>query len=380
VVVWLYVVQIENPEFETSVNSIPVTFENEQILGSLGLMVVSPRDQRVNIRFSGKRQVIGGLNSGNITASVNLKDINYVGEFNLPINLSFPVGNITVIDRNPYNLAIKIENISTVTLNIDVVTTGRPRDGFYARQASAAAKTVDAVGAQSVIETVKSAKVSVDVGGAHESINGDYKIELYDKDGNVIDSPLVKLSSDTVNINCDVEPIKQVDVKVDITGVLNASGYVYRNYTVKPDKLNITGKTEVLDGISSINAGTLDLGGITYTNNTKKFTVVLPDNVTSADGVTEVEVTVQMDALVERVVEVGNIALNNVKDGCQAKLTGDKLSVKVMSADDVSGGDFSASADLSGLDKGAHTVPVTLTPKKQNVSVVGNYTAEVVIE
>ena len=35
ILVWVYVVQVENPEFETSIRSIPIVFENEHVLTCL---------------------------------------------------------------------------------------------------------------------------------------------------------------------------------------------------------------------------------------------------------------------------------------------------------------------------------------------------------
>ena len=384
ILVWVYVVQVENPEFETTIRSIPIVFENEHVLTDHNIMIVSDKKQTVDIRIQGRRQSISGLNADNVYAVVDLKEIQNAGDFNLPVQISFPVDNITVLERRPYSLPVRIEEVGNIQKDIVVDITGSPKSGYFALPTITDQQNVTVSGPESLLKTVSSVKAKIDIDGHKEETAADAKLIAYDKDGREIKSDLLVFSHDSVHITCPIVPVKTVDIKFDVTGTPANADYVLKNVYASPDKIKIAGQQSLLDLVSLINIGTIDLSTVTPYDNKRIFPVTLSEGLVSADGIENVEIVAEFNMLSKKTITLDSFEAVNLPLSLKSRITTQSIDVTVSGSEaDLEGltkDDFTVSVDMKGYVSGKYMVKATITPKKGGVKVEGEYELEVIVE
>ena len=179
--------------------------------------------------------------------------------------------------------------------DIVVDITGSPKSGYFALPTITEQQNVTVSGPESLLKTVKSVKAKIDIDGRKEETTADAKLIAYDKDGREIKSDLLAFSQDSVHITCPIVPVKNVDIKFDVTGTPANADYVLKNVYASPDKIKIAGQQSLLDLVSLINIGIIDLSTVTPYDNKRIFPVTLSEGLVSADGIENVEIIAEFD-------------------------------------------------------------------------------------
>ena len=66
VILWIYVIQVENPNINIAVSNIPIKYINQEIMEGNNLMLVSEMEETVTVTVQGRRKNITGLNADNM--------------------------------------------------------------------------------------------------------------------------------------------------------------------------------------------------------------------------------------------------------------------------------------------------------------------------
>ena len=176
---WLYVVNVVNPEFEATFSNVQVTLEGEGLLEERGLMVTANNNPTVNLRLKGNRSYLVELSNENISAIADVSKITRAGTHYLVYEEMFP-GNIPssaieVQTKNPDTITIVVEDRITKTVDVvmDYGKTNVP-EGFICDKEGIAfgdsGSTVSVTGPRSVVEKIAKAVVSIDLTEQRESI------------------------------------------------------------------------------------------------------------------------------------------------------------------------------------------------------------------
>ena len=120
---WVYVITVDNPEFEETYYDIPVYFQNETALTNRGLMITSENEPKITLRLKGNRSDLINLNESNINIIADLSRIYDTGTQSLSYSISYP-GNvpesaITVMDKSMENITLMVER--RLEKQVDVV-------------------------------------------------------------------------------------------------------------------------------------------------------------------------------------------------------------------------------------------------------------------
>lgn len=105
---WAYVVTVVNPDGDTIISGIPVTFSGQEVLREdQGLIIKGDYDDMVSVHFYGKNTDLKKLEQykDEITAVVDVSKVRSVKEYQLSYQLTLPnavqASAVQVTDRNP---------------------------------------------------------------------------------------------------------------------------------------------------------------------------------------------------------------------------------------------------------------------------------------
>lgn len=372
---WLLVVNIDDPVDTKTFDSIPVTIEHAEVVtqDQRSYQVLDGTDT-VSVTVSATRSVLEKISAENIVATADMREL-YL-ESQIPIEITIPGYEFESATANPRNVQVKIEQNKSDTFPITVTTTGTVRDGYVLGNVQADPERVTVNGPESVIDRISKVVARVNVSGLSEDSSIDAVLTYYDSDNNEISAEQLanNLGTTGVKVNVTLYHTARIPVTVDTSGVTAADGYSISEVTWTPEEIQLAGEEEVLDALESIRipADAVDITSISQrTEQTVDITPYLPEGTRLVD---ENGNNILVTARVAREgtksfdIPVGSITVDNLSDSLTVSGygSGDDLEVHIGGPQEqlnsLQLSDLAVSIDLKDCTKaGDYEVPVTIT-------------------
>lgn len=372
---WLLVVNIDDPVDTKTFDSIPVTIEHAEVVtqDQRSYQVLDGTDT-VSVTVSATRSVLEKISAENIVATADMREL-YL-ESQIPIEITIPGYEFESATANPRNVQVKIEQNKSDTFPITVTTTGTVRDGYVLGNVQADPERVTVNGPESVIDRISKVVAQVNVSGLSEDSSIDAVLTYYDSDNNEISAEQLanNLGTTGVKVNVTLYHTARIPVTVDTSGVTAADGYSISEVTWTPEEIQLAGEEEVLDALEGIRipADAVDITSISQrTEQTVDITPYLPEGTRLVD---ENGNNILVTARVAREgtksfdIPVGSITVDNLSDSLTVSGygSGDDLEVHIGGPQEqlnsLQLSDLAVSIDLKDCTKaGDYEVPVTIT-------------------
>ncbi len=355
--IWIYVITVVSPESQHTFDNVSVQLQSQALLEERGLVITSISHTSVSLQLFGNRTDLVQINSGNIQVFADVSKIYEPGVHDVAYTVSYP-GSIPnsaleIQSRSPGVIQVTVEKKITKKLDISVEYQGVIDDGYLTDDANIqlSPKYVNVSVPQSLYDTVKGAKIIVDLTNRTETISENFAVLLYDTNGNPIVDETV--SCDTMNIHLDlkISQYKQVPILFD---PLYVSGATKENTTIKPnvEYVRIEGHKNLLANIDSIDLGTIDLSRYP-TDSTVRIPLDLPDGVTA---IGYVEFDIKFTGLATKQLTVSNFVPINVPDGMVPNIDDKEITVTIRGTqeelDRIKESDITVMVDFSGARVG----------------------------
>ena len=377
---WAYVVTVERTQIELTFYNIPVVMDGETVLRDKGLMITSGSDQTVNLTLVGKRSELTKLKISDITVLVDLTRINEPGEKVLSYEVSFP-GNqsIEIVKRRPESVSIQVAHWETKVIPVEVVTTGKPAEGFRIDSAnmSVSPNNVNISGPKDLIDRIAKGKIVVDVEGAKVSVEQREKIMLCDSNGNPLNADLSDVVVENHMLLVRVPVLMEKEITLELP-VIPGGGLTAADVEVEMsmDKIIVSGSPSIISKMpDTISLESLDLSKELEDFSRRVYEFTLPSGVKSHSGTT-VYVSLTLPATETRSFNVlyDQINAENVPEGYEVTFSGNlEITLRGKSAAfaDVKASDITVTVDLKGAsDSNYYVVRVDL-PEDLQVGTVG---------
>ena len=372
VMLWLIVVNIDDPVTTQTFNNIPVVVTNAEVLAATNQTYqIEDGTQNVSVTVRAKRSVLNKIKADNIKATADMKELTL--QTQIPISVEITGVSYESVEVSPRNLQVKLEDEETKKFPIVPKTTGTVRDGYTLGEIQAVPEMVSIRGPKSVIDSISKVEASVSVSGLSEDVVTKSELVLYDSDNNVIDQSLLanNLGTEGVSVSVQVLETKSVKVEFDTSQITAADGYSVSDIKYEPDHLNVTGRAEELKKLKKISvpASALNMSGLTSkTETVVDITEYLPDDISLTDenaGSVVVTVGIDKDGTKSYDISMGAIKINNLASGLSLSYeSADVLEIQIRGPGDILDQykiSDNVSIDLKNYQTvGTYTVPVTV--------------------
>lgn len=381
---WYYVITVVSPNSKDTFYNIPVVLAGETALEERGLIVTAVGDTTVDLTLSGNRSDLSQLNSSNITIKANLNTIYDPGEnIQLDYTIAYP-GNFaqnafTRESSTPSFITVTVEKRSNKEVPVNVVYTGSVAEDYTALRDEQTLnyETVRISGPESVVSRISQAVVEVSLDGRTESIVESFRYTLCDENGDPVDSALITVPVEEVELTLPVRMVKTIPLTVK---VVDGGGATEKTTTIKiePSEIKVYGTASALEGLDELVLGTIDLGEYAKAAELS-FDITLPDGVTNMTGLKKAEVDIQFPSLSTRTLTVEDIQVLNIPEGLEVELTTLMLEITVRGPHSkiasITPEDIRVSVDFTGVEIGTVTrkVTVTLTEDFGDCGAMGSY-------
>ncbi len=284
VALWFQVQPMFEPGREREF-SIPLNFENRP-----DNLATFAANDAVTVVATGTLAELDKLDISQLEAYVNLESIRE-GEQNLPVQIRGPSSTTLSFRPKIQRVRVTAEPIRRSPKVVEVVTNGVPPDGLVYQDAVVQPSEVLLEGPESYFNQVETARVVLDLSRIRPGSTVPLAVEIVDAEGKPVPSMTADPSRVTVAASFKVSiASRSVPVIVDWGGD-PAQGYQITEITVDPPKIELSGESALIGGITTVQTNRLSFEGIRQTK-TMSATLKIPDGL-NADTQT-VEVTIRV--------------------------------------------------------------------------------------
>ena len=284
VILWFFVMNDQNP----SVNS-TFTVPVYTINGPDGYTVkLKPRD--VTVKVKAPRASFTAAKPEDFKAYVDLEEA-VEGTNNLRVRTVVPQG-FEVVDISDETIEVTMEALIEKQLSVNVQITGNTGAHSALEKIVPEKENIKVTGPRSNVARVSHVVGYLNLANNTADFTMKVKLNPVDMDGNIVDG--VTLSFKEMDVTAKI--LSGVDKKiVSIKPVY--SGVPEQNYMVavtsaQPDRVEITGKTEVLEKLSEILTDTIAVDGANA-DIVKDVNLVLPDGIISPSQKVKVKIQIK---------------------------------------------------------------------------------------
>lgn len=373
IMLWSFVMGEEKP-IKTVERTIPVQINNLSVLEEKNLLLIEPKDAKIDIEIKGKRNTLNKLTDKDILATVDFKDCEE-GTMKLPVNIEVPPG-ITLVGSKPKEISFRFEKMISKEVVVELETTGELPKGYTLGDSKIVPQSLYVEGARSWIESIDRAVVNIDLNNRTDDISVNTPIQLLDAEGNIIRD--VEKEKNTVDVFIPIHQTKQVPIEMNVINKPEDGEDL--KLGLKPNFVEITGKKELLEKIKSIKTEPINAQEI-YSGMT--VSLVIPDNI---HLVTKDEIKLIINPQTEENAEdggklesktfrysVADMNILGLKEGLkldtatlsttvELTIEGKKDTINIMDEND-----FDIQIDLTDLDEGEYDV-TPMVPAKPGVT------------
>lgn len=377
--VWLIVVNADNPIMTESFVVSDVQLLNEAYIDADGKMCMQDEEQdpiRVTIRA--ERKVLDRISASDIRAVADLQQAVSLDTDPVMVPITAVCTGIAPedIQVTPQNLSLHVEDKDTQEFVVNVTTNNtRPDRGYEVGTLSSNPEKIKITGPISLINKIDRVNAAIDVSDASEDVTEETEVTVIDKNGEVFsDTDMAYLNVSKVYVTARLWEVRSdVRIRAEYSGTA-AEGYEAESITTTPNVITVAGSTSALEALEEQNntiwipADAVDISGEKSDYEEKiNISDYLPEGLKlTADSSEDLFIRVNILPEGSSVCEVPtkNIIVENAPDTMQVAFDTAMIEVRVKKTsedlEDLTEKEIQASIDLEDIEEGSHELPVEI--------------------
>lgn len=252
VMLWLVVVNIDDPTVSRTITGIPVVIQNEEVITEQGQVYEIVSGDTASIVVTGPRSYVDKMTNDDFIAEASFSEMSNVYAVPITVKHRYSKYEKSVdITQKTTTMTLKIEKIITRNYEIQIRETEEMSPGYTMGSESVHPTTVEVSAPESVINVINKAVVEVNLSKYNESTTVSLPIKFYTKSGGIVNlGPYAELSTDTAEVSLGVYSVKEVPLKFTTVGK-PADGYELTDVVSDIQTVKIAGDN--LNEIGNIN-------------------------------------------------------------------------------------------------------------------------------
>lgn len=339
VVLWLIVVNIDDPTISRTISGIPVTPLDEDVITKKNQVYSIISGDTVTISVTGPRSEVDKMTREDFIAEAPFSEKSNVDA--VPIYVSFRNSKYDKdceITQKTMSMKLSIENILSRTYEISISHVSELTSSYFLGKESIDPTAVTLSAPESIINKIEKAQIEVDLSSHTEEFSLPLNIKYYTDTGVEVDlDNNCQANISTVNYNAKIYPVREIPLHFGTTGTV-ANGYELTDVIGEKTTLRVAGPNAMqLESIVFPNELINVSNASADVSVDVDVTTQLPSGVfLCSEEDSKIKVTAHIDKLVVTTyrLPISEIEKRNVPEGYTAEIT-----------------DSSAEIVLSGLKK-----------------------------
>ena len=322
-VLWLVVVNVDDPVISKTYTGISVEILNGDVLTSQDKCYEIAGDSgTINVVVTAHRSVIDLMSKDYIKATADMKSLTSADTVPIEVRSTRYSDRIDSVTTRSANLKLTIENLISKEVPVSVGAEGHPAEGYLLAKTENAITTVNVSGPESVVSLIDKVMAVADISGISRDFSITEPLYACDESGERIDDERLTLSRTVTEIKYIIYSTKVIPINSGFSGTPSAGFGTTGVVITEPESVLIAGKGENYDDMEVIYipADEVSVDGAT-SDVTVNVSIAdyLPTGVIFADPEfdTNVRVKVGIDENQRKTIDVplSNVTIENVPEG-----------------------------------------------------------------
>lgn len=324
ILLWIIVSNVDDSYVTQRFSNIKVDIINENQLAEKKKSWTVLEGDRVTVTLKAKRSVFDKIDpETDIVATADLSKLSITNAVLIDVSVRKYSDEIKEISLGKVNtLKLYLEDTKTEQFPVTIELEGEVGKGYAIASKSAVPNLVNVTGPQSLVDKVDEVQVQLNVQGETMSKVVQLEPVYYDRNDRKLDGTRLTCNVDTIQVKLTIYESRVVPVVVNTVGK-PAPGYGVAEIVYEPKEVNVAGKEETLDKISSLVIHDINVSGKTadfeVTVDAKDY---LPKNVVLGHENFEIMIRVKIERMVEKtfVIKNSDIAFVDLPAGYSATI------------------------------------------------------------
>ncbi len=403
ILIWLIVVNIDNPSITRSFTISTVELVNEAYIDDTGLVCLRDGEETpIRVTIKGTTKSLKGITESDIHLVADLQQAVSLDTdpVMIPIVASCDGIPSSAISISPQNLNVTLEEKVSSEFLVSINNISKVGRGYEIGSQTVTPEKLRITGPESLIGKIDIVNVYPDLDGKTSDYTADESVVVIDKNGDQL--------SDTAMSNLKIENDGKVSVttklwktRSDISLVAEvlgspAYGYIVDTVSTVPETITVAGTTEALDALKEEN-NQISLEGVDISGSSEdveakvNLSDILPEDLKLASGTSDevlVRVSILPDGGKSFSLSTSEILVEGRTEGMQVSFGIDKIELRVKGSESEDGTvydvedfdveDVRASITLEQQEEGTYEVPVTLE-LPEGYELINGVTTEITI-
>ena len=357
---WLAVINIEDPQVTVTIRGIAVEKQNEDAITSQKQAIQYVAGNTVDVKVKGRRSVVYKLTANNIKAYVDMRNLSITDAVDIQIELP---NDVEFISKTPSSVSVHREKIIVKQMQVQYQKSGEVKTGFVDLSPTITPNVIELEAAESTIYKIEKVVVPVNIDG----ISGDFTIsvtpQIYDYAGSPVTD--VNMSVQQVQVKVPVEKTKILPVSFTPADAVGEN-YAYLGVTLSQTSVAVRGKPALIDGLQELSIDYISIAGMTEKQTvTVNLAKLLPDGVSLNQDNSTLDAEIEIEPIVTQEfsftpteVEVRNLPENKEwlvlsEDPVKVRYRGIESKIKLLTKESLQ-----PHISVEGLSNGIHAVTV----------------------
>lgn len=383
ILMWLYVIDEENPDYSNRYRNIPLQIDGMEQLSQQGLTIVDGGDATVSAKLSGKRDRMQMVSNDKLLAIVDVSSLTEPGVYTLNYTVKVDVSDVTVTTKNPQQITIEVERYTSKSVPVVVKLTGSLASNLETSGYKVTPDAITVRGPEDLVNKIASASIGFNLDGVTSSVVTNLTYTFLDDNGNTVKDSLLTVDRPSVELQIPLTMTKEVPLSV----AYYSSDLISEDLiqaTISVPFLMLKGDPDVMRNLNYIQVGSISLRNMIETEKRDySFFFTLPNNVSYAEGqssVNNVSVHIEIPGYATKEITASNLNFIGVQDFSYEtqeiviRAFGPEEALANLTAADFL---YEPSYTASALRSGKQTILMRITDKDEAVKVLGSYAVKV---
>ena len=262
ILLWFFIITEIDPVITKDFTNVEVELRNQSSMREAGMELLKNDVYTTNIVISGNRSAIIGLKEEDISAYVDLGEVQ-PGSQRLPIHFRLSDDSLKIKKSNPTAITIAVDEIITLKKPVTVTAKGQPAEGMVLDRITVNQEEVSVKGPKKSVDKVHSVTGYIPVTGAKDTVVSSVELAALDQNKNVIAG--LEITPNTVGVQAAISKAKSVPIEINYK---DGGGTEFNRdrAILTPASVTITGDTEAIDQIERIQTRPVDPMELMNTN------------------------------------------------------------------------------------------------------------------
>lgn len=372
---WIIVGYAEDPIIDVPITGIDIQYIGQDTLKKNKLTISEKsKKEEMSVIVSGNRSVLMHI-LGKVSATVDVSQITEAGTYNFAVNVNVPSTSVQIVKQKMTSIDAEIENIITKSVPVRIKQAGNEKNKDIIVESIPDNENISIGGAESIISQISYASVIIDVSEMKTNSTQKYNYMLMDNNDSVIDQFDLTVDKLDLFVTNNVYKAKQIPVVINFSEAVKSQYAITIKSPINPViTVGIVGNEDIQNLYAEFEDREYQLGINEYILN-----ITDDDNIYIPEDEKTLRVKAEFVAKQKQSLTIP-IKIINIPDGKRATLLKSNIDIQVNGVvGTLNNESVLATVDVSRLSDGVHIVNIDMKTD-DNVTVIGNYTADVTIQ